>query len=77
MDGSDYVGLNISLPFSDTLTRQCVNITILQEGDVELEETFSVNLNNFSPFVALTTPTAMVTIVDSDCEMISVKIIRV
>ena len=71
MSGLDYDGVTISLPFSDTITRQCVNITILQNGVVEPVETFSVNLVNFSPIVSLNVSTALVSITDSDSEFIA------
>ena len=70
MSGFDYDDLTISLPFSDTITRQCVNITILQNGIVEPEEIFTVNLVNFSPIVALDVSTAVVFITESDSEFL-------
>ena len=70
MSGSDYDDLFISLPFSDSVTRQCVNITVFQNGVVEPVETFSVNLENFSPMVAVEVTTALINIIDSDSEFI-------
>ena len=70
VSGSDYDGVTISLPFSASITRQCVNITISEDGTIEPTETFSVNLVNFSPLVALNVSTALVTIGDSDSECV-------
>ena len=66
---SDYEDLFIGLPFSDSLRRQCVNITILQDGVVEPLETFSVNLVNLDPAVILNISTALITISDSDSKI--------
>ena len=70
MSGSDYDETFISVPFSDSVTRQCVNITIFQNGVVEPVETFFVNLTNFSPIIALDVSAAVITITDSDSEFI-------
>ena len=70
MSGSDYDDLTISLPFSDSLRRQCVDIPILQDGVVEPEETFTVHLMNLDPAVTLNVSTAVISITDSDSEML-------
>ena len=64
------MGIVIGLPFSDSITRQCVNITILQDGIVESVETLSVNLLSFSPIVTLDVSTAIITIFDSDSKIV-------
>ena len=68
--GSDYDGLTIALPFSDSLRRQCVNINIFQDGIVEPEETFSVNLMSIDPAVTFVVSAAFITITDSDSEIL-------
>ena len=70
MFGSDYDGLSIALPFSDSLRRQCVSIDIFQDGIVEPEETFSVNLMSIDPAVTLNVSAAFITITDSDSEIL-------
>ena len=69
VSGSDYADIVIGLPFSDSITRQCVNITILQDGIVESVEMLSVNILSFSPIVTLNVSTAPIIIVDSDSEI--------
>ena len=72
VSGSDYVGITVVLQFSDSITRQCVNITLFQEGDLEPLETFTVNLTNSNPLVTLGVSTAVVIIRDSDSENVIV-----
>ena len=77
MSGPDYGGVTISLPFSDSLRRQCVNIDIIRDGIVEPVETFSVNLINFDPAVNLNISAAGIAITDSDSEIILLHKINV
>ena len=76
MSGSDYDDLFISLPFADFLRRQCVNITIFQDGIVEPVETFSVNFVNLEPAVTVNVSTADITITDSDSEIVAILMHR-
>ena len=66
MAGSDYSSESESLSFSASTTRQCVDITILADGLVEPDESFSINLVDPSPDVVLDVSMATVTITNSD-----------
>ena len=76
VSGSDYDDHFIALPFSDLLRRQCVNISIFQDGIVEPVETFSVNLVNVDPAVTLNVSTAGIAITDSDSEIVAILLHR-
>ena len=56
----------MQLTFSDTNTKECVNITIEAEGLNEAPEVFSANLTTDDSSVILDPQSAAITIIDSD-----------
>jgi len=58
------------LNFLPGMGRQCACIEILQDTEVEDNETFSVMLSTTSPDVMITRNAATITIMDDDCKMI-------
>lgn len=62
----DYESVMTELTFSAQQTRQCVNVTILDDVLLEGVEDFSANLSTADGQVALDPQEAAVTIVDND-----------
>ena len=71
--GRDYVGIDLptTVELSSAITRQCVNITILEDDNVENDELFSVNIATSDPAV-IDISFTNVTILEDDDSMYDV-----
>lgn len=69
-DGSDYNGIAVPLQFSFVNQRECVQIDILDDDDVEFSEDFLLHLADPPPFAAyeIVLGTTIVEIEDDDGE---------
>ena len=67
----DYTTVSTVLTFSVGSDRQCVNITVENDGELENEEQFTVTLTTADSSVSLNPDAADVLIDDSDCEFTS------
>lgn len=68
-DPDDYATRNESLTFGPDLGRQCVNITIENDGLLEGLETLEANLLNNPSFIDLEPETTLIRIIDDDGEV--------
>lgn len=64
----DYVSLNTMLTLSGSVSRACVNISIVMDGNSESDESFSIIISSMDSAIDLRPSMADVTIQDSDCE---------
>ena len=71
----DHGSLEQQLIFSDSMGRQCFNISITDDGEVEEDELFQLTLSDVRYTTGNTTayqlnkPTATITIIDDDCKL--------
>ena len=71
----DHGSLEQQLTFSTSMGRQCFNISITDDGEVEEDELFQLTLSGLSRTTGNTTayqlniPTATITIIDDDCKL--------
>ena len=66
--GEDYIGIDTMLTFpnpSNSGSKSCVNITIINDMVVESNETFSAILSTSDPNVRLQNNVSVITIVDA------------
>ena len=69
MAGSDYNAISSTLEFPVNSTsgdEQCINITIVDDNDVEGDEMFTVTLERIIGAVTLSQGTTVVTITDNE-----------
>ena len=67
--GMDYDPITINGTFSNGSmagSMECENVTIIDDGALELDETFTVTLNTSEPEVTLDTNATTITITDDD-----------
>ena len=64
--GSDYIENNAQLIFSPGMTRQCFNVSIINDESFENVEEFFVNLTTTDPLVLLSPVFTTVAIMDDD-----------
>ena len=67
----DYEALSTTLMFGACETQHCVNVTIVDDGLVEGDETFGITLNLITHLdnrLMLNTVTGMIMITDDDCK---------
>ena len=75
----DHGSLEQQLTFSTSMGRQCFNISITDDGEVEEDELFQLTLSGLSRTTGNTTayqlniPTATITIIDDDCKLVVVS----
>ena len=63
----DYTPLDVNLTFSETVTVITVNVTLINDNDLEGDEDFKARLSTSSGSnVGLPVPDAIITIVDDD-----------
>lgn len=65
-DGIDFTFLQTSLIFVEGITIQCVEIPIMDDIDLENDESFSVSLSTSNGAVNILQDQAVVTITDND-----------
>jgi hypothetical protein len=68
-DGSDYTGDSFNTTFTSGSmygATRCVNITILEDGALEGDQTFTVMLTTSDPNVVIGINMTVVTIMDND-----------
>lgn len=68
---ADYNAIMTTLTFSPGVDRQCVNVTLPDDGIVEGEETFNVTLTS-NDSILLVPETAMVVIEESSSKMFTI-----
>ena len=66
IDGKEYSFQQITFTFSKDNTRQCFNVSILDDDINEPEKTFLVMLTTGDPQVTLSPDTATITIIDDE-----------
>ena len=72
----DHGSLEQQLTFSASTGRQCFNISITDDDEVELDELFQLTLSDINHTIAntniyqLNTPTTIITIIDDDCKLV-------
>ncbi len=64
--GEDYEELNLAVVFSPGVYQVCVNVSILEDDNVENDETFSIKLTSSDQAVVTDVDNAMVTIVEDN-----------
>ena len=62
----------MELVFTNDVLTHCVNVSVTDDAWVEGEEQFSVTMTTDHPLVNIPSPTAVVTILDNDCEYCTV-----
>ena len=65
-EGADFTAGSGTVSFAAGETSKTINVTIVDDGDVEDDETLTVNLSNASAGTNITTASATVTINDND-----------
>ena len=69
--GSDYLSVSTDVVFSAGTSNggmQCINVTIIDDSEIEGDETFTVTLTTSSPAVTLGNAVTTITITDNDGE---------
>ena len=67
-DGEDYAANPISLTFDENVSRNCFDVTILDDDRYELREDFFMNLTTTDPRTDIMPPTTIMMILDDDSE---------
>ena len=68
----DYVPGPYNASFSAGQTIATIYIPIIDDDEVENDETFTLNITNASPFTSVTASQARITIVDNDSELCAI-----
>ena len=66
MSGVDYGSVNVSLTFTDVVSTQCINITLIMDDLEEPIETLTVALSTDDSAITLDLDTATVELLDSN-----------
>ena len=66
IDFNPITNANTTLDFSDAISRNCINITVVDDGIPEPEESFTVSLSVNEPYVALRHDSTTIVIEDDD-----------
>ena len=66
--GMDFNTTSAVLIFNASISHQCESVTILNDTILENNETFFVQLESTDPSVNISLGSALVTILDDDCE---------
>lgn len=64
----DYASVSINISFVDNTTT-CISVQLLNDSILENEEVFKAVLTSTDPAVNITTSTAEILILDSNCEL--------
>ena len=64
--GTDYVDQSVTLTFTPQMTRQCFNVSIINDDNYELAEAFFVNITTAEDFVDLSPMFTVMTIIDDE-----------
>ena len=62
----DYVPLSLEIQFNNSLARQCLDITVINDTILEFNESFFVNLDTSDSNVSIENQTATVLIENDD-----------
>jgi hypothetical protein len=62
----DFYPVMMNITFSPDSQSSLISIEIINDSEIETNETFTLALTSFSPGVSIDTPNATVTIVDDD-----------
>ena len=63
---SDYDSTSVALTFDEAISRQCVDIPIIDDDDIEIDERFTVSLETNDPNTTLDPRTGVVIIENDD-----------
>ena len=69
LSGTDYTAISSSLTFANNSMdgdMECVSVTIIDDGALELDKTFTVTLTTSDPAVILGNDITTITITDND-----------
>ena len=69
---SDFTPLWVELSFTEDVLTHCVDVSLTDDVWVEGDEQFSITMTTEHPLVNIPSPTAVVTVLDNDCEYWSV-----